>query len=59
MLFIISLTNIINTTMTNIIKEINDNQIKTTEKGVDKIYTKIKYNKYYNYYIKYKGEYYA
>ena len=45
--------------MTNTIKEVNDNQIKTIEKGVNKIYTKIKYSKYYNYYIKYKGEYYA
>ena len=32
---------------------------KTIEKGVNKIYTKIKYSKYYNYCIKYKGEYYA
>ena len=40
--------------MTNIIKEINDNQIKTTEKGVDKIYTKIKYNKYYQFLVRYK-----
>ena len=49
-----------NTIMINIIKVLNDKQIKISETNKwSQVLTKIDYVKEYNYFVKYKGEYYG